>query len=132
MIRFASLLIILLMIVPARAGVDLDLLPLPLKVEQTGAARVAPKGHRLADDPSLGEEGYILDTTGGEVVITGGGRAGHFYAQQTLTQLGGTTLPQVRITDRPRFAYRGLLLDSARHIQSIEFLKKTIDRLARY
>jgi hexosaminidase len=128
-------LIVLLSTTSLAAAQELNLLPMPVKVEQTGPA-IAPSGKvHLIDDASLGEEEYILDTTRGDITITRQTRAGGYYAIKTLAQFVGPTnptIPQVRITDRPRFAYRGLLIDPARHIQSIEFLKRTIDRLASY
>ena len=39
-------------------------------------------------------------------------------------------LPPLRIADAPRFVWRGLMLDSARHFQTVAFLKKRIDVLA--
>lgn len=42
------------------------------------------------------------------------------------------TLPQLSLTDRPRFAYRGMHLDVGRHLFPVEFIKKYIDYLATY
>ena len=42
----------------------------------------------------------------------------------------GMTLPPLRIADAPRFVWRGLMLDSARHFQTVAFIKKRIDILA--
>lgn len=111
----------------------LNLVPLPMKVERTGE-RIVPRAAKIdiVTDDTLGDEAYVLETTGGNVTIRSKTKAGSFYAMQTLAQLGGDTIPQVRITDQPRFAYRGMLLDSARHMQSIDYLKRTIDRLASY
>ncbi|HTX51545.1 MAG TPA: family 20 glycosylhydrolase [Caulobacteraceae bacterium] len=85
----------------------------------------------------LGAEGYRLDVGGGRVTITASGDAGLFYGAVTLWQLitadegrGAVTLDPVAIADQPRFAWRGLLLDSARHFQSPAFVERTIDWMA--
>lgn len=63
---------------------------------------------------------------------------GQFYGIQTLMQMlpiesGATaTIPAVRILDTPRFDYRGMHLDVARHFQPVEFVKKFIDQMAQY
>jgi hexosaminidase len=57
---------------------------------------------------------------------------------QTLTQLLPVVanppllLPAVEITDYPRFRYRGMLLDVARHFYPVEFIKKQLDLMAQY
>ena len=94
-------------------------------------------------DAALGPEGYALIVTPGGVVIRAPRPAGLFYGTQTLRQLlppvvesasrvAGVAwrVPGVRIWDRPRFPVRGLMIDSARHLQSVPFLKRTLDRMA--
>ena len=91
----------------------------------------------------LGDEGYRLMATPRRVVITASAPAGVFYGCQTLRQLLPSeifspshlsdirwTLPCVIIEDSPRFRWRGLMLDSARHFMPIEFVEKFIDLLA--
>jgi hexosaminidase len=85
-----------------------------------------------------GAEGYRIDIGDGRVVIAAPTNAGLFYGAVTLTQLltpdagrGPATLAAFRIVDRPRFAWRGLLLDSARHYQSPAFIERLIDGMAR-
>jgi len=86
----------------------------------------------------LGKEGYSLEITADRIVITARTPAGLFYGAVTLWQsitakpLQGVSIsvPAVRIVDSPRFAWRGLMLDSARHYQSPEYVKQFIDWMA--
>lgn len=63
---------------------------------------------------------------------------GQFYAIQTLLQMiptevrGPVKIPGALIIDSPRFRYRGMHLDVARHFQPVEFVKKYIDQMSRY
>jgi len=58
--------------------------------------------------------------------------AGLYYGLTTLSQLsaGGRSIPKLRIVDQPRFQWRGLMLDSARHMQSVDYIKRYIDWLS--
>lgn len=82
-------------------------------------------------------EGYKLEVLADRVVVSSEGKAGLFYGATTLWQLatqeagkGAVRIAAVRIEDAPRFGWRGLMLDSARHYQSPEFIKGLIDRMA--
>jgi hexosaminidase len=91
---------------------------------------------------SLGPEGYELGITPREIRIRSISGAGIFYGIQTLRQLmpepvaeqarPAIALPCLRIEDRPRFGWRGLNLDCGRHFMSKEYVKRTIDLLARH
>jgi len=86
-------------------------------------------------DAALGDEGYTLTVTKKKITICASTNAGLFYGVQSLLQLipthsDSTLLPCVRITDKPRFKWRGLHLDVARHFFDAEFIKKYIDLLA--
>lgn len=78
-------------------------------------------------------ESYRLDVTEASVIVSGTDAAGLFYGVQTLGQLvepapGGWQIPAVRIVDAPRFAYRGVMLDVARHFHDVATVKAYIDR----
>ena len=84
-----------------------------------------------------GAEGYSLDVSENGVRITAASDAGLFYGAVSLWQLmtadggrGEVTLQPLHVVDAPRFAYRGLLLDSARHFQSPAFVERMIDWMA--
>lgn len=96
-----------------------------------------------SDNPDLGTEGYRLDVDADRVTIAASQAAGLFYGVQTLRQLLPATIfsgvpvtdavwnvPAVRIEDQPRFGWRGLLLDPARHFIPKESVKKFMDVMA--
>ncbi len=96
---------------------------------------------RLTLDSTLSElESYTLSITPKYIQITGKTRTGIFYGIQTLDQLllgdGGqqphTTLSCLEIEDAPRYSYRALMLDPARHFIPIAEVKRFIDLMARY
>jgi hexosaminidase len=109
------------------------LIPEPARVEWreevlSGSVRV-----RVERVEGLAREGYELDVSAAAgAVIRASSDAGDFYARQTLRQLWSAdgSLPCVSIRDAPRFAWRGLMLDSSRHFQTVEEIKRWLDLLA--
>ncbi len=85
-------------------------------------------------DISLPADGtYKLCITKNEITVTAADEKGFFYAEQTLRQLSfvyGAALPTLEIEDSPAFSYRGVMLDSVRHMQSVEEIKTFIDAAA--
>lgn len=80
-----------------------------------------------------GEGAYRLDASAARVTVSGGTASGLLYGGISLWQLLGTDsleVPAVKIDDAPRFAWRGIMLDSARHFQSPEFIRRYIDWMA--
>ena len=88
------------------------------------------------DHTNRPEGAYNMTIDDQEIRIAGEDDAGVFYALQSLLQLlpaqkvGALTVPQVRINDTPRFAYRGMHLDVARHFFTVAQVKKYIDFIA--
>lgn len=82
-------------------------------------------------------EAYILKVTTSQIEIKGSAK-GIFYGLQTLLQLINTDadnslyIPCIEIEDSPRFTWRGMHLDVARHFYNTGFIKKYIDYLAFY
>jgi hexosaminidase len=98
--------------------------------------------------PNAGhEEEYNLTITPERVTLRAATKAGLFYGIQTLRQLlppaaeyeavhyaqpRPAHLPAAQIVDRPRFAWRGAMLDVARHFFAVDDVKRYIDLLALY
>jgi hexosaminidase len=91
----------------------------------------------------MNEENYGLTIDPNTIYLSASSAKGYFYALQTLFQLlppevfeskkvngMAWTVPAVRIVDKPRYQYRGLMLDVGRHFMPISFIKKMIDQLA--
>ena len=82
-------------------------------------------------------DAYTLTITPNAVSLAGD-ETGLFYAIQSLMQIlpvvfeKTARLPSVKIYDRPRFEYRGMHLDVARHFFPVEFVKKYIDLMSKY
>jgi hexosaminidase len=101
----------------------------------------------LQRDTTLAAEGYHLDVTAQRIIVAAARPAGFFYALQTLQQLLPSrtvlagkrdssvavwTLPVACITDAPRFAWRGFMLDEGRHFFGKEEIKRVLDIMAVY
>ncbi len=90
----------------------------------------------------LGPEGYRLSVNSRGVKVTAAGRAGLFYGLQTLRQLlpvhtfgsvassEAISIPCVEIEDHPRFAWRGAMIDPARHFIPKAAVLQFIDVIA--
>ncbi|MFD2690310.1 beta-N-acetylhexosaminidase [Streptomyces phyllanthi] len=119
-------------------GVALGL-PLPPGPED------APGAVRLRLDDTLEPEAYRLSVIAGRgVEIRGGGAAGVFWGAQTLRQLLGPDafrrapvrpgltygIPHQVIEDAPRFPWRGLMLDVARHFMPKDGVLRYLDLMA--
>lgn len=79
-------------------------------------------------------EGYVLTVTPQQVKIEAPTGAGLFYGLQTFLQMANEqgAVPAGTVTDEPRFAYRGMMLDVSRHFFDKAFVKKQIDALSYY
>ena len=93
---------------------------------------------------SLGSEGYELTVTASQVTVRATNSAGLFYGVQTIRHLlppvveytaaypQPLSLPGVHISDQPRFGWRGMMLDVARHFLPLHDVKRFIDLAALY
>lgn len=78
------------------------------------------------------DEAYVLEASASGVRIAAAEEWGVLRGLATLTQLcsDGQTLPACHIEDQPRFAWRGLMLDVARHFIPLKDLLRTLDAMA--
>jgi hexosaminidase len=87
---------------------------------------------------ALPDGGYILDVSEKNITITGKNKGGVFYGLMSLMQLleiahdNTQRVKCCKVTDYPRFQYRGMHLDCARHFFDLDFIKQYIDYLALY
>jgi len=99
----------------------------------------------LSETNPESHEAYTLKVTTDRITITASQPAGAFYAVQSLSQLFPAAIydaqprPDIawpaqlaEITDAPRFPWRGVMVDSSRYYQPLEFLKKFIDVLSQH
>ena len=91
-----------------------------------------PVSLELGGPASLGSEGYDLTVTRSSVRLVAHAPAGLFYGVQTIRQLGFPRIAAVHIRDRPRFPWRGAMLDVARHFRSVRDVKRFVDVIALY
>ena len=109
----------------------------------TVADEVPASGIRFVTDESLPAEGYELNVDGEGLEVRASQFPGFLYALQSLEQLlpaavygtepapdAAWEVPCVKIADAPRFAYRGMHLDVARHFFSVDEVKRYIDVMA--
>lgn len=86
--------------------------------------------------PGTPKESYSLSLTPQRIRIQAADSAGLFYGAQSLRQLvlaaRGAPLPALEITDAPRFAWRGLLVDVANHFFPKSTLMSIMDQMAYY
>lgn len=81
------------------------------------------------------EESYSLDVTASGAKLTAPGSLGILHGLETVLQLvqitpSGFAIPAVHIEDSPRFAWRGLMIDSSRHFQPLPIIRRNLDAMA--
>ncbi|MFL6212772.1 MAG: beta-N-acetylhexosaminidase [Blastocatellia bacterium] len=102
---------------------------------QAATLRVECKGPGLPL-PSLNEdESYTLDVNDRQATLQAATTVGALRGLETFLQLlegdrAGYYLPAVGIQDRPRFPWRGLLIDAGRHFEPVEVIKRNLDGMA--
>ena len=112
---------------------------LHLKVQRAPARGAAIVLARDAHAPVAAPEGYALDVTDKGIRVTARDEAGLFYGAITAWQLmtpaqgsGEVRVAGVHVRDEPRFAWRGLMLDSARHFWTTDEVRTLIDQMAQH
>src|SRR5947209_9412653 len=81
------------------------------------------------------DESYRLGITPGQALLTAPNVLGAMHGLETFFQLientsDGWSVPAVDIEDRPRFAWRGLMLDVSRHFIPLDVVRRTLDGMA--
>lgn len=88
----------------------------------------------LVKNDQLGDEAYTLNIESGRITLQAKDAQGISHALATLHQLILTAknnkLPVLNIQDKPRFGYRGLMLDCSRHFWTVDELKETLSQMA--
>ena len=123
---------------PAEIQLFLDSIPAQLRPQlQDGPENSCVSFHR---DPTFRKEAYELKILPQQhVEIVAADSTGLFYALQTLRQLiladdqpgvHSVSLACVHILDEPQFAWRGFMLDEARHFQGMQTVKDLLDWMA--
>ncbi|HEY4735259.1 MAG TPA: beta-N-acetylhexosaminidase, partial [Gemmatimonadaceae bacterium] len=110
----------------------------PLAIS-SGASAPAAIVLRLVSDAALGEEGYTLSVSADSIRLVANRPAGLFHGIQTIRQLlpadiesdmgserSTWQVPALTITDSPRFAWRGAMLDVARHFFTVDEVEQFI------
>jgi len=102
------------------------------------------KGIYFLKDATLAPEEYKIEVASRAVKVTAADHNGFLYAIATLRQMlpievfagqqvkGSVTIPCCTIQDKPRFGYRGIMLDCARHFFPVDVVKKWLDVCAMY
>src|SRR5437660_193084 len=109
-------------------------LPLALKPSKTGKATfVIQTDHASKEIQEVGEdESYILDMSTASARLRAATPLGAMHGLQTFLQLvdvspDGFAVPAVTIQDKPRFPWRGLMIDSARHFIPLDVIHRNLD-----
>ncbi|MCG9678198.1 family 20 glycosylhydrolase [Vibrio sp. Isolate24] len=89
------------------------------------------------NNPTLDEGQYQLFVSATGIRLESASAAGFVHASATLMQLikqenHQLSVPYVKVVDTPRFRYRGMMLDCARHFHPLEDIKRLINQLAHY
>ncbi len=95
-----------------------------LRIHTTGPSQAV---QQLGED-----ESYHLQVTGGGIELTAANPLGVLHGLQTILQLvqitpKGFAIPAVTIDDKPRFSWRGLMIDSGRHFIPIPVIERNLD-----
>ena len=104
--------------------------------ETASAGLVIECGGPAPEIPVLGQdESYRIDISATQVLLRGATVHGVLHGLETLLQClqaepGGWSFPALTIEDRPRYAWRGLMMDVCRHWQPMEVVKRNLDGMA--
>jgi hexosaminidase len=109
---------------------------IPMKSPETAAKLVVEcQGPSLAVQAVREDESYTLEVTPQQARLKAATPLGALRGLETFLQLvapasAGFAVPALRIEDQPRFPWRGLMLDSARHFQPLAMIERNLDAMA--
>lgn len=112
----------------------LNVIPRPNKVNYYGGVLETKEfGIVYLNDDKLSDEAYTITIQHSTVTVNHNGEKGRYYADITLKKiLAQKEIPLCRIEDEPAYPYRGFMIDSARHMQSIDEIKRYIMAAAEF
>lgn len=113
----------------------LNVIPKPNYVKEYGGFRKIKENEiEYQTDKRLLDESYEIELTKEKAVITANTERAKFYALTTFRQLidADGNVPLLKISDFPRFPYRAFMIDSARHMQTVDEIKTYIDAASRF
>ncbi|PSW18847.1 beta-N-acetylhexosaminidase [Photobacterium sanctipauli] len=131
-------------------GISIENKALPTSMLEAATTRMASFGIdtngdypvKLYLDPSRFSQenkvsgAYLLDVRDGVTTVVGYDYQGAFYGLQSLMSLMGTgaeqTIPTLKVSDAPRFDYRGVMVDVGRNFHSKEAILRTLDQMAAF
>lgn len=120
-------------------------IPIPFASNKSKATLTAHNEEAIVDigkaraakpAPEFGQnESYTLDVTSSGATLTAPGPLGILHGFETFLQLvqatpNGFAAPAVHIEDKPRFPWRGLMIDVSRHFVPLDVIKRNIDAMA--
>lgn len=105
------------------------LIPQPKNIRLLEGFSSARQVDSFEPTEGFADEEYELVISHDGIIARAGSKKGFFYAEKTLKQLCALykKIPCAVIHDKPRYSYRGIMIDCARHIFSTDELKKMID-----
>ena len=107
----------------------------PATDSQTATLLIQCKGPGSPVPSVKEDESYSLDVSDKQAVLKAATEVGALRGIETFLQLlegdrQGYFIPSVRIQDKPRFPWRGLLIDAGRHFEPVEVIKRNLDGMA--
>lgn len=111
----------------------LNIIPRPNYLSLTGGQSSYGENEiEYLTNTGLSDEEYEIEITQEKITVVSAGDKGRFYAKQTLKQLSflKDSVPCLKIKDKPRFPYRAFMIDSSRHIQTLDEIKTYIEAAA--
>lgn len=118
-------------LIPAPAQLDLD----DGDPYDTSAGPPSMTDEPVAAADAADSGAYTLTVTAGSITHTASGPRGTAAARTTLEQLVRLTdgsIPAMQVVDQPRYAWRGVMIDIARHFFGVDTLRKVVDLAALY